>query len=297
MSARMWAINPIQWFATSDGWLDPASGPDLPMLLEEIRRAGFDAMHAAPPAGMTAPEYADRLAQARVRPAPGYMTVLHDEADESALSNADDLKRAAAAQAALGLSDMFVALKMNRDHPRVAKHAGQGYLADHARLSRLVELFAEAAECVVAEGVRPLLHPHVGTWIETESETRYLLDHLSPEIMGFGPDLGHLTWSGADVRGLLHTYGDRIGAVHVKDVNLAVLEACRAQSAPYRATVTRGLWAPPGEGGLPLAEYLSTLRADKSIWLISEVDWVAQDPFSAARASAAWFRKYCGERQ
>ncbi|GBQ94881.1 xylose isomerase domain-containing protein [Acetobacter nitrogenifigens DSM 23921 = NBRC 105050] len=292
----MWAINPIQWFATPDGWLDPTSGPELPALLEEIKRAGFDAMHAAAPGGMAAGEYAELLAQANVRPAPGYMTVLHDDGNESALSNSDDLKRAAATHAELGLSDMFVALKMHRDHPRVAEHAGQGYLADHARLSRLVELFARAADCVVTEGVRPLLHPHVGTWIETESETRYILDHVPLEAMGFGPDLGHLTWSGADIPSLLHTYADRIGAVHIKDINLSVLESCRRASAPYRATVTQGLWAPPGKGGLPLAEYLSALSADKPVWLISEVDWVAEDPFSAARASAEWFQSYCGGR-
>lgn len=295
MNARMWAINPIQWFATPDGWLDPTSGPELPALLEQIKRAGFDAIHAAVPSVMTVSDYAELLAQTNVRPAPGYMTVLNDDGDESALSNSDDLKRAAATHAELGLPDIFVALKMYRDHPRVAEHAGQGYLADQERLSRLVELFTQAADCVVAEGVRPLLHPHVGTWIETESETRYILDNISPKIMGFGPDIGHLTWSGADIRSLIHTYADRIGAVHIKDINLSVLETCRKASAPYRATVTQGLWAPPGKGGLPLAEYLTPLSTDKSVWLISEVDWMAEDPFAAARASAEWFQSYCGE--
>jgi len=285
----MWAINPIHWFATSDGWLDPASGPDLPTLLEQVRIAGFQAMHAAVPTGMSSISYRALLADYDVAPAPGYMTIIHEEDDESALCNVADLQKAAATHAELGLQDMFVALKMNKNHPRVAIHAAEGYLADNVRLQRLSELFAKASEHVRSEGIRPLLHPHVGTWIETEPETRYILDHVDSDLLGFGPDIGHLSWSGADVSGLFEDFSDRIGAVHVKDINLTVMNSCRVKRLAYCDTVTQGLWAAPGQGQLPLHHYLSHLSLTKPTWLISEVDWVDKNPFQAARASAEWF--------
>ena len=37
MSNAKFAINPLQWLATADGWLDFTAAPPLPQLLAEIR--------------------------------------------------------------------------------------------------------------------------------------------------------------------------------------------------------------------------------------------------------------------
>ena len=65
------AINPLQWLATDDGWLDFTAGPPLPQLLDEIREAGFTAIVAAPPVDGNVGAYAAALAAAGSRPLPG----------------------------------------------------------------------------------------------------------------------------------------------------------------------------------------------------------------------------------
>ena len=66
------ALNPIQWMATDDGWLDPALAPALDELLEQVKRAGFDHVMAAVPPAMTASAYAERVELAGLQLAPGY---------------------------------------------------------------------------------------------------------------------------------------------------------------------------------------------------------------------------------
>ena len=40
------ALSPLQWLATEDGWIDFTGGPPLPDLCKEVRAIGFDAISA-----------------------------------------------------------------------------------------------------------------------------------------------------------------------------------------------------------------------------------------------------------
>ncbi|WP_218030349.1 hypothetical protein, partial [Acetobacter nitrogenifigens] len=69
---------------------------------------------------------------------------------------------------------------------------------------------------------------------------------------------------------------NRIDAVHVMDINMSLLEALRASAAPCSVDVTQRLWAASGKEMLPLKKSPLALQTDKPVWLISEVDWVAE---------------------
>ena len=69
----------------------------------------------------------------------------------------------------------------------------------------------------LSEGVRPLHHSHVGGVFETEEEISALLDELGFDLIGLGPDTGHLRWAGIDPAPFIARYADRIGAMHIKD--------------------------------------------------------------------------------
>lgn len=71
MTDIRFAINPLQWLATDDGWLDFNAGPPLPQLLDEIREAGFTAIVAAPPLDADVGAYAATLAAAGIARPPG----------------------------------------------------------------------------------------------------------------------------------------------------------------------------------------------------------------------------------
>ena len=104
--------------------------------------------------------------------------------------------RIAEQHAELGVPTMFLAMGMAKDAVRVARPA-VGQDADQDRLERVRDLLAETAGIIRAEGITPAFHPHVGTWAETEEETRFILDTVDASVLGFGPDMGHLAWAGA----------------------------------------------------------------------------------------------------
>jgi inosose dehydratase len=285
------ALNPIQWIATPDGWLDPSLWPDRAALLRRIKAAGFDAVFADPPASGSVEQYRRALDEAGLAPAPGYFSLgfSADEVDPARL--VEQAKAVAGQHAALGLRDLVVASGMARDAPRVVRPA-RGHQADPARLARIVGLVEKVAAATLAEGVRAALHPHVGTWIESEDEARAALEAVPASALGFAPDTGHLAWAGADVPALIADYAARVSVVHVKDARRSVADQGRAQDLTYQQTVLRGLWVEPGRGDLDLPAMLDALPKPFAGWLIVEVDRPdIADPFESARASAEGMRR------
>jgi inosose dehydratase len=282
-----YALNPIQFFATEDGWLDMTRGPQGEALFGAVRTAGFGALPVLVPEGWTLAHYRAALRDAGLVLAPGYVSVSLPD-DPAHLPRVLEAVRIAADQhAGLDVPAMFLAARMVRGAPRILTPA-VGAVADEARLSALVDLVGHAAEVMRSAGVRALLHPHVGTWIETEAETRRVLDAVGAGTLGFGPDTGHLSWAGADVVGLLADYRDRVGAVHVKDARLDVARESRAAGHGYSQTVLAGLWTEPGLGSIDLVGMIAALGPDFDGWLIAEVDYPTMDPIDSARVSAEW---------
>ncbi|MFB6671867.1 sugar phosphate isomerase/epimerase family protein [Streptomyces sp. NPDC056390] len=284
------ALNPIQWMATDDGWLDPALAPEPGALLALVRKAGFDAVMAALPDGVRPAQYAELVAGAGLGLAPGYF-VCRSEGDPA---DADELlARAVAAareHAELGLTDIGLGLAMIKGGPRILRPA-QGTEPDPQRLAALTDLIGRIGEAMRAEGVRPSLHPHVGTWIETEEETRAVLDALPADLVGFLPDTGHLSWARANVAELVADYADRIPFLHVKDYRPEVAAQGRAEGWGYQKTVMEGLWVEPGRGALDLRDIVGRLPDGFAGHLMVEVDRPdIADPYESAVASATGMR-------
>ncbi|MBT2233612.1 sugar phosphate isomerase/epimerase [Nonomuraea sp. NEAU-A123] len=282
------AINPLQWVASPDGWIDPSLAPSLDEQLTTIREAGLTAVHSSVPAGVTAEDYAKSLADHGLSAAPGYLPVrLSDDATEKG-QLMDSAARLAEQHAVLGVPTMFLAMGMAKDAPRVARPA-VGHLADQDRLERVRDLLAEVAGVIGAGGITPAFHPHVGTWAETEEETRFVLDTVDASLLAFGPDMGHLAWAGADAAQLVRDYADRVASVHIKDLRLTLAERAKNEGWDYRRTVLAGLWSEPGQGEADIDGFLRALPEDFDGWLIVEVDRGAQaTPEDSVRMCGAW---------
>jgi inosose dehydratase len=279
------ALNPIQWMASDDGWLDPSAAPEREELLALIKKAGFDAVMTEVPADWSVERYREVVDSLELTLAPGYF-VYRPGAESEALENA---ARVARQHVALGVTTIGLGLSMlGKEGPRVLRPA-VGHDANPERLAEVISTIAEIAAVMRAEGVEPAFHPHVATWIETEDESRAVLDAL-PDL-GFLPDTGHLAWAGIDVRALIADYAERVSFVHVKDCRLSVARQGRAEGWDYRRIVRAGLWAEPGRGELELTEILGALPATFDGWLMVEVDKPdISDAFESAKASAAWMR-------
>src|SRR5216684_8237834 len=155
------ALNPLQWLATDDGWLDVGRALPLPKLISEVHRLGFSAIHADPPAGMSARDYGRALADGGLSPAPGYLSAAMEEPGAR-----DEIVTRAAKQseqhAELGLTEMFVACRMLPIAPRVSRPA-IGFGQDAPRLGEIATTLARIGEETRKHGVTSCLHPHVGT--------------------------------------------------------------------------------------------------------------------------------------
>jgi len=264
------ALNPLQWYATPDGGLDHTGGPPLDLVLSEVAEAGFDAVHAEVPAGETAERYRARLARHGLRPAPGYFSVPVADAEDGSGDLLERAGQVARLHAELGLGEIFVAADLSPARfAAPARSAGRP--VDRDLLSRAARTFEEVGAAMTEHGVRACLHGHVGTPVESLEEVEFVLEATDPELVGFGPDVGHLAWAGADPVPVLERHRDRTGAVHLKDVRLDVAERGREHGWGYLECVRAGIWAEPGRGNVDLDGVLGAL-AGFSGWLVVEVD-------------------------
>ena len=76
-------------------------------------------------------------------------------------------------------------------------------------------------------GVLAVLHPHVGTMVETRAEVDRVLDGSAIRLC---LDTGHLLIGGTDPLQLARQVPDRIAHAHLKDVDAALAARCRPAS-------------------------------------------------------------------
>jgi len=305
------ALNPIQWInikerpddpSSADLWLfaDPVFRSEYPGVLDKVRGAGFDAVMMQVLDTQTLQDYERMVRAADLRLAPGYCQVgLPEEHGVTLASGSaewvrwfDGVRRAAEESNYFGVGTVFLAPEMTWDGAgRTLTRSAVGADFDQDRLDRVVEVLAEAALILTAEGVRPGLHNHVGTWVETEYEIDYVLDQVDDGLLGASFDLGHLAWAGIDPVGMLARHRDRIVDLHLKDLDLAVAAESRAHPTDYRSTVDRGLFREPGLGDLDLDASLAALPEDFGGWIIIEVDRASMDPDESVHVSRRWVER------
>jgi inosose dehydratase len=290
MTGPLVGFNPLTWVMTPAG-RDPDAAPPLPELLRQLKEAGFDAIHVDVPDGMPVAEYRRLLDGAGLTAAPGYFSAEFADAMAGPQA-AESAARAAAQHAELGIDRIFIADKVAAQ-PRLDR-PGVGAGQDANVLARVIDNLALAASAMVAEGVTPCLHQHVGTWIETEAETERVLADVSDSLLLFGPDTAHLAWVGADPAAIIGRHLPRVGAVHLKDLRRSVVDAAAAEGLGYRAATGRLAFTGPGRGDVDFAAVLRTLgRFDG--WYVVEID-IPDVPAASptaqetARLAADWVR-------
>jgi inosose dehydratase len=276
------AVNPIQYWARAGRTqevLDTAFG--------ELSAIGFTAVKADVPEGMTAAAYLDWLAGYGLAPSVSLFSSAFDETIDIA-AETERAKRFAAIQVAVGMDRTMVssvAVPVRMERPAV------GADFSRSRLNLAIENCGVICQVLQSEGLRPLHHSHVGGVFETGREITTLLDDLGPDLIGIGPDTGHLRWAGVDPVAFITRYADRIGALHLKDVFGDFLDG-RAGEATYRDQVdSKRLWAEPGLGVLDIAAILAALPDDYDGDVMIEVD----EPSTATKResheiSYAWAR-------
>lgn len=154
------------------------------------------------------------------------------------------------------------------------------------------QLDAVHARCA-ARGATAVLHPHLGTHVETAGEIAHVLERSR---IGLVLDTGHLAGAGLDPVEAAAAWRQRIAHVHLKDVQLQPLREVAAQRLGLLEMWRRALFCPLGAGDVDLPTLLDGLgAAGYGGWLVVEqdriVDWPAEGLARAAadqRANRAW---------
>ncbi|MFB0628442.1 sugar phosphate isomerase/epimerase family protein [Streptomyces sp. AB3(2024)] len=148
-------------------------------------------------------------------------------------------------------------------------------------------------------GLRIVVHPHADTHIDTPANVARFLDATDPALVSLCLDTGHYAYCGGDSVEAIETFGERIGYLHLKQVDPRVLAEVRAEELPFGPAVARGVMCEPPSGVPALEPVLAAAqRLGVELFAIVEQDMYpcAPDrPLPIARRTRAHLRS-CGAR-
>lgn len=149
------------------------------------------------------------------------------------------------------------------DPERVAT-AGRADAGRRLPLRRFLAL-AHGIETIAAVareefGLRPVFHPHVGSWVEFEDEIERLLDTLDEAVIGLCVDTGHCAYAGIDPVSLYERHASRVDYLHLKDVSAQVLERARSEPLDFWTAIEAGVFCPVGAGAVDFQALVRALE-------------------------------------
>lgn len=126
-------------------------------------------------------------------------------------------------------------------------------------------------EACEAQGVDAVLHPHFGTMIETRDDVMQVIQGSN---IKFCLDTGHMFLGGTDHVLFSQNYSDRVGHVHMKDVNGELAEKVRNGQISYFTGVSKNLYVPLGQGDIDMRQVVKNLveGAGYTGWFVLEQD-------------------------
>ena len=99
-------------------------------------------------------------------------------------------------------------------------------------------------------GVRAVIHPHAGGYIEFEDELAQLVQDIDGDEAGLCLDTGHMAYSGTDPVAGLRTYWDRLDYIHFKDIDPAVYDRVMGDKIRFFDACAAGVMCPIGRGSI-----------------------------------------------
>jgi len=167
--------------------------------------------------------------------------------------------------------------------PKVGCHtlivASAGYQprpgnAPRRHLQRFCETVNEIAQRATKFGVRVVFHNHAWTLIESPEEIDFLMANTDPELVWAGFDTAQLAYGGADPVATLRKYKDRIGYLHIKDLNPQLGGLTLEQR--YQVGRVKHVFWELGRGAIGEAGLVGVLDVLREInydgWICAELD-------------------------
>ena len=97
-------------------------------------------------------------------------------------------------------------------------------------------------------GVRAVIHPHAGGYIEFEDELDRIAADVPADLAGLCLDTGHLDYSGMAPGATIRAYADRLDYIHFKDIDPAGYADVMGRRIRFFEACSEGVMCPIGRG-------------------------------------------------
>ena len=119
-------------------------------------------------------------------------------------------------------------------------------------------------------GLQQVFHVHVDSLVESAEEIQRVVDSTT---VSFVLETGHMLIGGFDPLTFARDHAERIGLVHLKDVNMTIASPLNSDDITLMQAVQQGIFPSLGDGDAPIAECVTALEsAGYSGWYIIEQD-------------------------
>ncbi len=161
------------------------------------------------------------------------------------------------------------------------------------------QILSRIAESCRELGLSAVFHHHAGTFVETPKEVERLCESTDADLLGLCLDTGHYFFGGGDPVDAVRSYGERIRHLHLKDVELPILESARRDGVGFLEAVRRGVFCELGEGAVDLNTVIQEVTAGSySEWAIVEQDVdtrnISVKPLESAVRSRQYLKNVIG---
>jgi inosose dehydratase len=179
-----------------------------------------------------------------------------------------DVVKTAELTAAMGAKHLVVMPSMWRgDNGEIVEDR-----LDHDGQARHGQAVTELGRRLAEEfGLRTQYHPHADGHVDTQDTVERFLEETDSAYVNLCLDTGHISYCGGDNLELIRKYPDRIGYVHLKQVDPKILTEVDGLS--FDEAVRRGVMCEPPNGVPELPPVLDALAAlDADVFAIVEQD-------------------------
>lgn len=122
-------------------------------------------------------------------------------------------------------------------------------------------------------GLRTQFHPHADSHVDTHQNVERFLAETDPELVTLCLDTGHIAYCGGDNLRLIQDHPKRIGYVHLKQIDPAVVGKVHAEGIGFGEAVRLGAMCEPPLGVPEMPPILEALAGlDVELFAIVEQD-------------------------
>lgn len=169
---------------------------------------------------------------------------------------------------------------------------------DDASYARIAGGIKAVAGIAAEYGIKVHYHNHVGSWIEAPHEVAALVAHLDTSSADLCFDTGHYAYGGGNPAQFIQENIDKIGYLHLKDVDTDAVAAARARKLTFLEALRECVFSPIGMGSADIPAILTVLvENDFDGWIVVEQDTCVGDPTETARQNLAFIEHWLESHQ